>query len=185
MANETQKKQVAMHRNYFDRCQEAIDRGFYMEAVLLEYAAIESRLEALLGLLSAPCNRTAPDEIRRKVQISHRLTCAQHMYETTPISARSKLPCNFFEKVSKWVGKRNQYIHGLYKSENRYDSRIQGLKKIAEDGAAYSRLLYNEVKRLRRLLAKQNRRLYDVTVCNAKNCQLYQDNVTNGGEKNV
>ena len=52
---EDKAKQVSMHKNFFDKVDAAIEGGFYLEAVFREYAAIESRLEALLGVLGAPC----------------------------------------------------------------------------------------------------------------------------------
>ena len=66
-----------MHKNFFDRCENAIENEFYMEAILMEYAAIESRLEVILGLVGMPCNKFIEDNERKKVQISHRISCVK------------------------------------------------------------------------------------------------------------
>ena len=55
--------QRLMHKDFFDRCVFAINQGFYMEAILMEYAAIESRMETLLSILGLPCNKFLPDEM--------------------------------------------------------------------------------------------------------------------------
>ena len=39
--------QRLMHKDFFDRCELAINQKFYMEAILMEYAAIEARMESL------------------------------------------------------------------------------------------------------------------------------------------
>lgn len=44
-----EQKAVDMHRNFFDKTQFAIDNGFFIEAISMEYAAIESRLESICG----------------------------------------------------------------------------------------------------------------------------------------
>ena len=87
--NETQKKQVAMHKDFFDRCKTAIDHGFYMEAILLEYAAMESRLEIILGVLGLPCNKYLEPDLRRKTKISHRISCLEYMYKHSPVFVKS------------------------------------------------------------------------------------------------
>ena len=66
-----------MHQNFFDRCEKAIENDFYMEAILIEYAAIESRLEVMLGLIGMPCNKFLEASERKKIQISHRISCAK------------------------------------------------------------------------------------------------------------
>lgn len=161
--------QVRMHKNFFDRCQNAIDQKYYMEAVLLEYAAIEGRMEVLMGLLGAPCNRLLPDKDRKDIQISHRLACAKRLFDGREMFLRSKLSPEFFEKLDKWMKKRNRYVHGLYKNELLYTARIKGLKDFSEKGLRYARLLYNEVKRLRRL---PQGCVLDVNICTSSGCKL-------------
>lgn len=150
------KTQVTMHRDFFDRARIAIDNGFYLEAIFLEYAAIEGRLEIILGILGYPCNKEQSSSIRRRVNISDRIECLRVCKNNNPtIFERTKLTENFFTqkgKLRRWVDDRNQYIHGLFKNAYTYNERKQNFKKLAENGLEYSRLLYNEVKRLRRLL---------------------------------
>ena len=38
-------------------CEYVIQNGYYLEAILMEYAAIESRLESVCGVLGLPCGQ--------------------------------------------------------------------------------------------------------------------------------
>ena len=149
--NDIQAKQVEMHCDFFDRCRLAIDSRFYLEAIFLEYSAIEGRLEAILSILGAPCHKHLSKEEASKINISHRIKCFKKIKKISEIFKSSKLPSDFFSKLLKWIDKRNSYIHGLYKSEIDYKGRLEGGKSMAEQGLEFARLLYNEAKRLSRL----------------------------------
>ena len=163
-------EQVKMHSDFFDRCKNAIENSFYFEAILMEYAAIESRMEILLGVLGLPCNKFLPDDKRTKIQISHRLNCASHLRKTHKLFAKTKLTKKFFDKLKEWVNKRNEYIHGLYKNELKYTGRIANAKAFSEDGLEYCRLLYNEVNRIKRLLKKSPDLKDNSIICKSNNC---------------
>lgn len=112
------KKQVQMHRDFFDRAKSAVENGFYMEAIFLEFAAIESRLEVMLGILGYPCNKSIDRSIRCKVNISDRVKCLQVCRKKNKVLFdRSKLDECFFAKdgvLRIWIHKRNVFVHGLY-----------------------------------------------------------------------
>lgn len=170
-------QQQAMHKDFFERCRFAIENGFYMEAILMEYAAMEARLEVMLGVLGLPCNKFLDAKQRKSIQISHRIACANYCRRNSAAFSKTKLPKNFFEekkKIASWIEKRNRYVHGLYKNELEYDSRIKGAKELAERGLEYCRLLYNEVSRLRRLQKSHPEQFDGAIVCSSKKCQLAQ-----------
>ena len=67
----------------------------------------------------------------------------------------SKLDKVFFKDhgiLAEWVKTRNTFIHGLYKNAGEYKSRKREFEELAKKGEQYARALYNEVRRLRRLL---------------------------------
>ncbi len=167
-----------MHKNFFDRCEYAIENGFYMEAILMEYAAIESRLEVMLGLIGMPCNKFIEDGERKKVQISHRISCVKRFRKTSPLFEDTKLSSRFFDSLENWIVKRNTYVHGLYKNEIAYNSRMNGAKDLAEKGLNYTRLIYNEVNRLKRLkknYPKKYENLIETIDCATSKCFLNQN----------
>lgn len=151
--DEIKKIQVEMHADFFDRCKVAIEQGFYLEAIFMEYAAIEARLESLCGVAGLPCGKNC--KCRKDIKISHRIECLRAFYNyNTSITSGTKLPNNFFSKKGElrtWTDGRNRFVHGLYKDEIKYKDRIISNKDLAEDGYEYARLLYNETKRLRRM----------------------------------
>ena len=167
-----QQKQQRMHQDFFDRCSEALEHKFYLEAILMEYAAIEARMEILLGLLGLPCNKFQDDQVRKSVQISHRIQCANKLRKSSAVFEKTKLSKKFFEKLGSWVNKRNEYIHGLYKNELKYSSRMADAKNYAEQGYESCRLLYNEVNRLKRLRKTHPEQFDDLLVCSAAKCSL-------------
>ena len=175
MQGDNKQKQVEMHQNFHDRCRLAIENGFYMEAILMEYAAIEGRMEVLLGVLGLPCNKSLPPEERKKFAISHRIKCANQLRKTCAAFEGTKLSKNYFDKLLKWVDKRNEYIHGLYKSELKYKERMVGAKALAVQGYELCKLLYAEVKRLRRFMKKQPSETWANITCSCKECSHYSE----------
>lgn len=170
--NENQKLQYSMHKDFFERCNCAIRNGFYMEAIIMEYAAIESRLEILLGIVGLPCNKFMDDSSRKNIKISHRVFCANHMLMNSTVFHNTKLNKKFFDKLSIWITKRNQYIHGLYKNELRYSQRIAQAKEFAEKGYEYCSILYNEVNRVKRLCKRNPQCIDEYVVCKSDGCYL-------------
>jgi len=165
-------KAAEMHKDFFDRCENAINEKFYMEAILMEYAAIESRMEILLGVLGLPCNKFLDDKERKKVQISHRLQCADEIRKHSSAFNTTKLEAKFFAKLSNWVERRNMYIHGLYKNEIEYSNRIRGAKEFSKKGLQYCRMLYNEVNRLKRLQKNHPEMFDEFVICTSSKCNL-------------
>ena len=152
------KQQAEMHKGGLDRVQFAVDNGFFLEALMHEYAAIEGRLEVILGILGFPCSKELDDKMRCQINISQRISCLERCFKTCPtLFAASKLDTYFFASKSKkgtlstWIMERNSLVHGLFKDVNKYDSRSEGAQKLAEDGLAYEKLLYNEAARPRRI----------------------------------
>ena len=172
---ENRKMQGKMHKEYFDQCETALRQGCYLEAVFREYAAIEGRLEALLGVAGLPCNKYLDKKIRKDIKISHRLKCAKALLKS-PLFEKSKLSEKYFEHLKAWIDKRNQYIHGLYKDEIKYFQRAKDARALAEDGLEYSKKLYNEVKRLRRLRKSKPNMFNDGIACAEKECKLHPAN---------
>ena len=148
-----ENRSVAMHKNFFDRAKTARDSGFYLEAVFLEYAAIEGRLEVMCGLFGCPCNKELDPNDRKSIKVSHRIQCLKAIYQTHPacINRDTNIDSTYWKNLKQWVRYRNVFVHGLYKRAEEYVTRRNDAQVLAEQGYEYTRLLYNEVKRIRRL----------------------------------
>ena len=171
-----ENKSVAMHKNFFDRAKSARDSGFYLEAVFLEYAAIEGRLEVLCGLFGCPCSKEIDPSDRRSINISQRVKCLKAIFKIHPacIKRETKLDSSYWKSLGEWLKKRNIYVHGLYKRAEEYVARGNDAQVLAEQGYEYTRLLYNEVKRIRRLYHNHSEEMaFDGTICKEK-CTFLQ-----------
>lgn len=165
-------KAYQMHVSFFDHVKAAIDAGFYCEAIFLEYAAIESRLEGLCGCFGLPCNRELPDKDRKKVNISQRVECLKERYSLNPMEtqrSKTEMPVSEWEKLSKWIGKgRNPYVHGLFKKPEKYFLRMDKISEVATEGYRLADLLYKETKRVKGILSRKTNLLSDEKkTCNA------------------
>lgn len=177
---DVKRRQVDMHRDFFVRAQKAVDNRFYFEAILLEYAAIEGRLEVILGVLGFPCNKEIDSSKRRRINISDRIECIRVFRNKNPeLFVRSKLPQPFFTQkgdLRTRLTKRDTYVHGLYKNVDEYVLRKDNSCDIAKQGLEYTRLLYNEAKRLNRILKNHPERLSQThKVCKNLNCVAIKD----------
>ena len=156
-----EKNNVAseMHASFFNRMKEAMHAGFYYEAIFLEYAAIESRLEVLCTLLGYPCMRELNNKDRRKVQISNRVNCLKKYYKVNQIEtkrSKTRMDIEAWKKLTDWITKeRNMYTHGLYKNPEEYLSRMERAHEVAEKGYDLAELLYKEVNRVRGILSRR------------------------------
>ena len=162
--------QKEMHKNFFDKCKFAIDYGFYFEAVLIEYAAIESRLEAIMGSIGLPCGKFLQNNYRKDIKISQRIDCLKSIRKKTAVFNETKLPNKFFDNLKEWTKERNSCVHGLYKDEFKYNDRLNKAQSLAECGYEFCRLLYNEEKRIRR--KKKNGSFDNSDVFCAKKCDF-------------
>ena len=166
-----ENKEESMHKNFFDRAKEAREAGFYLEAVFLEYAAIEGRLEVLCGLFGCPCNKDLDPSKRKSINISQRVNCLMKIYKNHPasIDRKTMLDNIYWKNLQSWIKNRNIYVHGLYKRAEEYAPRGYVAQELAEQGYEYTRLLYNEVKRIRRLYHNHPEEMaYSGQVCRGK-----------------
>lgn len=163
-----------MHKSFFDQAHLAIEREYYLESIMYEYAAIESRLEVICGLLGCPCNREISADIRSQVNISQRIKCLKALYKKHPACKNSstKVTPEVWKDLKEWVNVRNKYVHGLYKRPELYFQRLKDRKQLALDGLEIAGLLYKEAKRIRGIRKNHpEKMLYDNSVCRNKRCK--------------
>lgn len=169
------KLQQEMHKDFFDRCRVAMDNDCFFEAMLMEYAAIEARLEVIMGVLGLPCNKNLSQEDRRSIYISNRIRCLKGIYRASDALSDSPVTGSFWKRLEKWIGLRNTYIHGLYKNEIQYRARLKDVESIAAEGYELASALYKEAKRLRRLLRSDALSGDDTIHCARGQCAYMKD----------
>lgn len=144
--------QQKMHKDFFYRCKNAIDNGCYFEAILMEYAAIEGRLEIIMGVIGLPCNIQLLPKEKQEINISKRIECLRRAYRDSNVLKNTLITNSFWKELGAWISTRNMYIHGLYKNVFQYKTRMKDVEELATKGYEYNKLLYKEAKRVRRLL---------------------------------
>ncbi len=162
---------------FFDRCRVTIEQGFYLEAIFMEYAAIEARIESICGVPGLPGGRNC--KCRKDIKISHRIECLRTFYDSN-MSVRfgTMLPDDFLvkRKLKTWAENRNRFVYGFFNDETKYKDRITGDKNLNEDGYEHARLLYNEARRLRRIHNNYSSSWSDVVaLCKKSSCKGYLD----------
>ena len=169
------ERQRQMHKDVFDRIEHAIENKFYLEAIFLEYSALEGRLEVMSGILNLPCNKFLEPTIRKDIKISTRMGCLKKAYRAAEsIFAKSYLDKRFWKDLESWIKNRNMYMHGLFKNAELYNNRLTKVRVLAEEGYGLINLLYKEANRIRR---EQNKTEYAFTANSCKlKCKFLQNN---------
>lgn len=140
-----------VHKSFFDRTKLAIDNGFYLEAICMEYNALESRLNVILGVLGMPCGYNK--EGRPFLDFGARFNCLiEIMKNNDKIFQNSYLKAvSHLKRIGEWTEDRNIRIHALYLNTEKTEKIVKKTPTIANRGFVYAREMYNEADRLKRL----------------------------------
>lgn len=150
MEDEERKAAYKMHRDYYHRVKDAIEKKYYFEAIFLEYAAIESRLEVIMSLMHTPCS-SCSDEAYSKIGVSRKINCYKQFLKNDELFSKSKITKDMISDMKKWFGARNKRIHNLYRNPEMYEQLQNETKTVALEGYEYVKAFYAEAQRLRRI----------------------------------
>ena len=138
-----------VHKDFFDRCQFAIDQGFYLEALAMEYSAIEGRVKVIMSIIGMPCSLCEDTSITYEIGLTKKLGCLRQYLQNDVIFGNSKLTPTTITKIRDWCSSRNERMHRLYADVEKYEKLMGRNKKYAEKGLEYAKLLYKEANRLK------------------------------------
>lgn len=137
-------KKYLNYKEQMVRLKKAMAAQFFLEAIFIEYAVMEDRLESILRHSGAfnpkRHNRIKPklgrvDELRReKKSLLHR-----------------SFPVEFIEGIYQWLDARNQLIHALMKQ----NLHTEDLQKIALEGQQIVKQLNSKATNYRKALERQ------------------------------
>lgn len=138
----TGEKRYNQIKSGIDRYKEAMDAGFYIEAIALMESAISDRLESTLNYLF-------PNKDYSFKTIG-KLTCGL-------LDNRCYLSENWIsilEEIKEWADKRNDAVHQMVKlipnKNKNFQERYNELKQCAEEGYDLFKKLNNEKKKTTR-----------------------------------
>lgn len=126
------------------RLKKAMAYGFYIEAIAIEYAVMEDRLESVLrheGVFNPEKHGTLARKLSRVRDLRRRKNSLENKYISEEL----------LDSIGLWKEKRNAIIHALLKQNYSLDS----IRDIAEEGRDIIKQLTSKITSIRRKLEKQ------------------------------
>lgn len=136
------------HANYktqMGRLKKALSYQFYLEAIFIEYAILEDRLESVLR----HSGNWNPKPGRFPSLDSKRKTIAK-LAEERKNPIRRYFPLELTDSIEIWKNERNRMIHALMKQS----LHTGDIRKIAIDGETLTKLVCNKSTQYNRALER-------------------------------
>ena len=140
------------HENYreqFQRLKKALDNGFDLEAIFIEYAILEDRTESILrhgGKWQAYLKKIKG----REPNITTKVQYIQKSAECKKDIAHRYFSDNLLDGILQWKDERNRLIHALLKQQ----LKPHEVACIAQKGAELTKLLRTRVGSYNRALER-------------------------------
>lgn len=138
-------QKYANYRTQMGRLKKALSYQFYLEAIFIEYAILEDRLESVLrhGGNWDPKPGAFPslDFKRKKVA---------KLAEERKNPIRKYFPIELTDGIEAWKNERNRVIHALMKQS----LHTEDLSKIAREGEALTKLICSKSTQYNRALVR-------------------------------
>lgn len=133
------------YKEQMGRLNKALNYKFYLEAIFIEYAIIEDRLESALRY-SNKLN------LKKHNSLNSKLNKINDMKREKKALINKYLNDEIIEQVSRWKEERNRLIHALMKQ----NLHTEDLERIALEGQQIAKTVSNKVKCYNNALAKQS-----------------------------
>ncbi len=137
------------YREQMGRLKRAIKEHFYLEAIFIEYAILEDRLEAILR----HAGKWHPKE-GTFVSIDAKVKKVAKLAEEKKNPAHRCFPPELTDGILNWKEKRNRLIHALLKqslhSENLLEVVEEGnqlVKQLCSKATTHRRILEREIEK--------------------------------------
>ncbi len=141
-----QEKYESYKRN-FERLNKALKNNFYFEAIVVEYAVMEDRMQSIL---SYEGNEIKPKQ-NEYISITRKKNRIKKLSEKKNSLIGKYYSEALFEKINDWIKDRNALFHALLRQKYNEDA----IKNIAEVGFSLSRELINLSKKYKRAVINQ------------------------------
>ena len=141
----TNEQKYLNYKEQMGRLNRAINNEFYLEAIFIEGAIIEDRVESFLrtsGGLNLEKQRTLDRKLSRLCELQR----------NKKSEIRKYLSDELLESVYQWKSKRNPLVHALLKREIATEELIS----VVNEGYAIVKKLNNGSTSYRRKMTKNN-----------------------------
>ena len=136
------------YKEQFTRLKSALKNGFNLEAMFIEYAIMEDRLEAVLR----HADKWHPKE-GSFISIDAKVKKVAKLAEEKKNPAHRYFPPELTDGIIAWKEKRNRLIHALLKQS----LHSEDLLEVAEEGEAIVKQLCSKATSHRRALESANK----------------------------
>ena len=134
------------YRTQMGRLKKALDYQFYLEAIFIEYAILEDRLESVL-MHSGKWN-PKPNTF---YSLDSKLRKVTKLAEEKSSLIRKYFPIELTDGIEEWKKDRNQIIHALMKKS----LHTEDLRRIALQGETLIKAVRNKASLYNRAIARQ------------------------------
>ncbi len=92
------------------KLKKAFNAKFYYEAIFLEYAMIQDRIESIL------IHAKGPEAVEPGQKISRSINLIRSKQPFTETKIRKKVPIELLDEIMSWCNERNRFVHALAKA---------------------------------------------------------------------
>ena len=131
-----------------DKLKKATYDEFYYEAIFIEYAILEDRLESLLRHAKIP----TVDKENRPLKISVKLNKIKSRKEFQDKYIQKHITIELIDNITKWKKERDSLVHNLM--SNTFN--LEELKNVALQGECLAKKLSNKSKLVNEYLDKND-----------------------------
>ena len=131
-----------------ENLKRAITSEFYYEAIFIEYAILEDRLESLLRHAGV----NVLDKNGHAISYSNKVKVVKSNARFHDKFIMKKITSDFLDELKSWSNKRNRLVHALAKMPYCNDS----LKEVALEGNELVKIFDNKVKSVNNYFDKNN-----------------------------
>ena len=153
METNLNEKKYYNYKIQSQRLKRAMDNGFYLEAIFIEYAILEDRTEAVLRYEGNTINGERYVTINRKLNKIRKLSSGQKTLINRYFSPE------LIDEIIVWKDKRNPMIHAMMKQH----LTTEGLRELAEEGLqlvkTMNRLSTNYKRAVERQKSKEGKQI--------------------------
>lgn len=136
-------QKYANYKEQFGRLKKAFNNKFYLEAIFIEYAIIEDRLESVL-------RHSGKYNPKRHTSLNSKLNIVSKMTEEVKGLARKYFSQELLEEIIIWKEDRNKLIHALMKQS----LHTEDLQIVAHKGQEIAKVISNKAKSYNNALSK-------------------------------
>ena len=137
-------KKYLNYKEQMVRLKKAMAAQFFLEAIFIEYAVMEDRLESILrhsGVFNPERHSTIQAKLRRVSELRRA--------KKSPLNR--SLSEELLQEIYQWKDERNRLIHALMKQ----DLHTEDLQKIALEGQQIVKQLNSKATNYRKALERQ------------------------------